>query len=161
MNSCARSPLFETAANSDVKENKKEMVIKEKSVEAVKEEINFIYGINIREGVTDFAALLDIAEYFLMADFKIEVDKYVVKNLKITEGNYEEVKGLAELHQAPLLADKVARYCDKCGKQCDSKGNLREHKKGKRHLRAAERWQLAATMAAFLAKKNKGKEGRK
>ena len=69
MTSCARSPLFETK----LQENKQEMVIKDKSVEAVKEAINFMYGIDIREGIKDYAALLDIADYFLMADFKNEV----------------------------------------------------------------------------------------
>ena len=145
-----------------MQENKQEMVIKDKSVEAVKEAINFMYGIDIREGIKDYAALLDIADYFLMADFKNEVDKYIAKNIKITKENYEEVKGLTERHEAPLLADKVARYCAKCGQQCGSRWNLSEHMRGRRHMRAAEWWRLreqdrrmAATMASFLAKDKK------
>ena len=65
-----------------------------------------MYGIPIREGVyddagnltegfTDFEGLLDIAEFFMMDDFKEEVDRFVTRNVKLTEGNFVATSRLA------------------------------------------------------------------
>ena len=85
------------------------MAIEGRSPAAVREAVNYMYGIPIREGVndnagnitegfTDFEGLLDIAEFFMMDDFKEEVDRFVTRNVRLTQGNYVATSQLANTY---------------------------------------------------------------
>ena len=80
------------------------------TAEVVRQALNFMYGINIREGVTDYRGPLDIAESLMMDDFKVEVDKYIVENTKVSSDNLALLCGLANMYTAPLLAEHCAKF---------------------------------------------------
>jgi len=117
----ARSPFFRTGINFPTEGAAKEMTIEGRSAAAVREAVNFMYGIPIREGVfddagnltegfSDYEGLLDIAEFFMMDDFKDEVDRFVTKNVKLTEENFVATSKLADTFRARQLADKCGRF---------------------------------------------------
>ena len=87
-------------------EGGKEVVIRGRSVEAVSQSIDFMYGINLGSEVTDVEGLLDIAEFFQMADFKKEVEEGITVNNE----NYEEMNRLADMYGAKVLEGKCAAY---------------------------------------------------
>ena len=104
-----RSPFFRTGINFPTEGAAKEMAIEGRSPAAVREAVNYMYGIPIREGVydnagnitegfTDFEGLLDIAEFFMMDDFKEEVDRFVTRNVRLTQGNYVATSQLANTY---------------------------------------------------------------
>ena len=84
------------------------MTIVGRSPAAVREAVNYMYGIPIREGVyrkgnfkegfTHFEGLLDVAEFFMMDDFKEEVDRFVTRNVRLTQGNYVATSQLANTY---------------------------------------------------------------
>ena len=76
----------------------------------VKQAINFMYGINLEEGITDYQGLFDIAEFLLMDDFKKEVDRYTMRRVRVTQGNLVEMCQLAEDWGADLLAARCASF---------------------------------------------------
>lgn len=82
------------------------MVIRGRSAEAVKEAINFMYGINLSSEVTDMEGLLDIAESFQMSDFKTEVEE----SIKVTSENFKEMTKIADIYGAKVLEGKCAAY---------------------------------------------------
>ena len=93
----------------------KEMTIEGRSAAAVREAVNFMYGIPINkdnyvDASTDYEGLLDIAEFFMMDDFKEEVDKFVTRNIKLTEENFLATSKLADTYRARQLADGCARF---------------------------------------------------
>ena len=98
----ARLPFFEAAANWPEVEGRKDMVIRGRSAEAVKEAINFMYGINL----TDVEGLLDIAEFFQMSDFKTKVEE----SIKVTSENFKEMTKIADIYGAKVLEGKCAAY---------------------------------------------------
>jgi len=117
----ARSPFFRTGINFPTEGAAKEMTIEGRSAAAVREAVNFMYGIPIREGVfddagnltegfSDYEGLLDIAEFFMMDDFKDEVDRFVTKNVKLTEENFVATSKVADTFRARQLADKCGRF---------------------------------------------------
>jgi len=108
-----RSPYFKTAIRTPVEGKNKEEVVfdtTQTTVEVVRQAINFMYGINIKEGIIDHSRLLDIAEFLGMKDFKEEVDKYIVKNTKVSNDNLGELCELANKYSAPLLAEHCAKF---------------------------------------------------
>jgi len=93
----------------------KEITIEGRSAAAVREAVNFMYGIPINKDIydeasTDYEGLLDIAEFFMMDDFKAEVDKFVTRNIKLTEENFLATSKLADTYRARQLAEGCARF---------------------------------------------------
>ena len=86
------------------------MCIRDRSAAAVRQAVNFMYGIPINEASTDYEGLLDIAEYFMMDDFKEEVDKFITRNVKLTEENFLATSKLADTYRARRLAEGFARF---------------------------------------------------
>ena len=108
-----RSPYFKTAISTPVEGKKKDEVIfdtTQTTAEVVRQAINFMYGSDIKEGITDHSGLLDIAELLVMEDFKEAVDKYLVKNNKVSSNNLVELCKLANKYRAPLLAGHCAQF---------------------------------------------------
>jgi len=104
-----RSPYFKAALSTAVGEqNGGAVEFKTKPVELVKQAINYMYGIDIEEGITDYWGLFDIAEFLMMEDFKKEVDWYTMFNAKIDKNNLVEMCQLAEDWQAAVLAVRCA-----------------------------------------------------
>ena len=77
-------------------------------MELVKQAINYMYGIDIEEGITDYCGLFDIAEFLMMEDFKKEMDRCTRENAKIDRGSLRKMCQLAEDWQAVLLAERCA-----------------------------------------------------
>ena len=88
----------------------REVTIEGRSATAVRQAVNFMYGIPINEASTDYEGLLDIAEYFMMDDFKEEVDKFIARNVKLTEENFLATSKLADTYRARRLAEGCARF---------------------------------------------------
>ena len=86
----------------------KKMVLKYCSAEALNVAVDFMYGIQVPEGFTQYGDLLHIAELFMMENLKEVVVERLANNL--SRGNYLETSKTAELYKATRLIDQCAHF---------------------------------------------------
>merc|ERR1712226_1819176 len=57
---------------------------------------------------TEYEGLLEIAERFLMDDFKLAASLHIAKEIQLNKKNYVQVSQMAEKYRAKVLGEKCA-----------------------------------------------------
>ena len=86
----------------------KKMVLKYCSAEALNVAVDFMYGIQVPEGFTQYGDLLHLAELFMMENLKEAVVERLANNL--SKENYLETSKIAELYNATRLIEQCAYF---------------------------------------------------
>merc|ERR1712226_1157477 len=86
------------------------MEIKDCTPEVLSEAVNFMYGEGITKNFTEYEGLLEIAERFLMDDFKLAASLHIAKEIQLNKKNYVQVSQMAEKYRAKVLGEKCADF---------------------------------------------------
>jgi len=103
-----RSEYFEVAQSKDWMGRKKEMEVKDCSVEVLRVVVDFMYGVNIPENFTKDVRLLHLADLFLMDTLKEVAVAGLAKS--ITVENYISLGQAGEMFNSELLIEKCAEF---------------------------------------------------
>merc|ERR1712105_47571 len=86
------------------------MEIKDCLPEVLSEAVQFMYGEDITNNCTEYEGLLEIAERFLMDDFKHEASLHIARKIQLNEENYLAISQMAEKYHAKALGVKCAKF---------------------------------------------------
>ena len=109
-----RSEFFEMALSREwwngvlMEKKEKKMVLKDCSAEALNVAVDFMYGIQVPEGFTQYGDLLHLAELFMMENLKEAVVERLANNL--SKENYLKTSQIAELYNATWLIKQCAHF---------------------------------------------------